>query len=157
MNRDIRELRFNTALITLYVLSKGPAHGYEIMKRIREEFYVPKSPGILYPVLSKLLKDRYIDIDRIISKGRKTLKVYRITGKGLEFLSKNRDKVEYLKNFANGLKIFRDLGGDKLGETVYKLIEVLPKALDDDIQLLRNYIESFVASLSRLVDRISSR
>lgn len=157
MRKEFHEFKLNTALAILYILSKGSAHGYEIMKRIEKEFYIPKSPGILYPILNKLLKEGYVDIEQAISRGRKKLKVYRVTSKGLEFLSKNLDKVEYLKNCAKGFKIFRDLGGEKLRETIHRLIDVLPKASEDDIKHLRNCIESFVSSLNELIDRISSR
>lgn len=157
MLREYREIKFNTALMVLHVLSRGPAHGYELMKRIEEEFHVPKSPGILYPVLSKLLKDGFIEFTHIAYRGKKSLKIYKITDKGLEFLNKNSSKVDFIKNIAKGVKTFNELGGAKLMESIRKIIELLPKATPEETQLLKKQIDVFTNTLEELRLKIYSR
>uniref|UniRef100_A0A7J3QEQ5 PadR family transcriptional regulator n=1 Tax=Ignisphaera aggregans TaxID=334771 RepID=A0A7J3QEQ5_9CREN len=152
-----REFELNTLLIILYILSKGPAHGYEIMKRIKEEFFFHKSPGILYPSLKKLLILGYIDAVAEGQRGKKLLKVYRITDEGIKFLSNHIDRVEHLKKISRGLKIFEDVGGYKIREAIFKLIEVLPYAKEDDVKMLSIVINDFVKSLENLRNTIMVR
>lgn len=152
-----REFELNTLLIILYVLSKGPAHGYEIMKRIKEEFFFHKSPGILYPSLKKLLTLGYIDAVAEDQRGKKLLKVYRITNEGIKFLSNHIDRVEHLKKISRGLKIFEDVGGYKIREAIFKLVEVLPYAKEDNLKMLSIAINDFVKSLENLRNTIMVR
>uniref|UniRef100_A0A7C5XK11 PadR family transcriptional regulator n=1 Tax=Ignisphaera aggregans TaxID=334771 RepID=A0A7C5XK11_9CREN len=152
-----REFELNTLLIILYVLSKGPAHGYEIMKRIKEEFFFHKSPGILYPSLKKLLTLGYIDAVAEDQRGKKLLKVYRITNEGIKFLSNHIDRVEHLKKISRGLKIFEDVGGYKIREAIFKLVEVLPYAKEDNLKMLSITINDFVKSLENLRNTIMVR
>jgi len=152
-----REFELNTLLIILYVLSKGPAHGYEIMKRIKEEFFFHKSPGILYPSLKKLLTLGYIDAIAEDQRGKKLLKVYRITNEGIKFLSNHIDRVEHLKKISRGLKIFEDVGGYKIREAIFKLVEVLPYAKEDNLKMLSIAINDFVKSLENLRNTIMVR
>ena len=67
----------------LILLNKKPAHGYELMKEIRERtkgFWSP-TPGGVYPVLRSLEKAGYIEGEWKIQRNRK-LKVYKITQSG---------------------------------------------------------------------------
>ncbi|MEM0311518.1 MAG: PadR family transcriptional regulator [Ignisphaera sp.] len=152
-----REFEFNTALIILYTLSKGPAHGYEIMRRIREEFYIHKSPGILYPSLRRLVSMGYIEVVGQSTRGRKLFRVYRLTEEGKRLLSSNMDRVEHIKRFSRGMKIFDDCGGHMLRESIFRLVEALPNATNDDLELLSNMISAFVRNLDELRNRILSR
>lgn len=152
-----REFEFNTALIILYTLSKGPAHGYEIMRRIREEFYIHKSPGILYPSLRRLVSMGYIEVVGQSTRGRKLFRVYRLTEEGRKLLSSNMDRVEHIKMFLRGMKIFDDCGGHMLRESIFRLVEALPNATNDDLELLSNMISAFVRNLDELRNRILSR
>ncbi|MEL9940750.1 MAG: PadR family transcriptional regulator [Ignisphaera sp.] len=152
-----KEFEFNTALIILYVLSKGPAHGYEIMRRIKEEFYMHKSPGILYPSLRKLVSMGYIEVAEQGARGRKLLRVYRITDEGAKFLSSNMSRVEYIKRFSRGIKIFEDCCGHMLRESIFRLVEVLPNANRDDLEQLSIIVRGFVRELDELRNRIVSR
>lgn len=72
---------------TLIVLSRKPAHGYEIMKEIKDKtggFYRP-TPGGVYPILRSLEKSGYVEGEWGIQRNRK-IKVYKITEKGKHIL-----------------------------------------------------------------------
>jgi DNA-binding PadR family transcriptional regulator len=153
----LKEFEFNTSLIILYILSKGPAHGYEIMRRIKEEFYFHKSPGILYPSLKKLLVAGYVEVVEEGQRGKKFLRVYRITGEGIKFLSNYIDRVEHLIKISRGMKIFEDAGGYRIREAIFKLVEVLPNAKEDDVKMLGTTINNFVKSLEDLRNKIMVR
>ncbi|MDK6028669.1 PadR family transcriptional regulator [Ignisphaera sp. 4213-co] len=152
-----KEFEFNTALIILYALSKGPAHGYEIMRRIEEEFFIHKSPGILYPSLRKLVSMGYIEVSGQGMKGRKIMRIYKITESGVKFLESHMQRIEFIKRFFKGMRIFESVGGSRVREAIFKLVEVLPSAGEDDLNLLRSYIDVFVKSLEDLRNRILSR
>jgi DNA-binding PadR family transcriptional regulator len=73
----------------LILLNKKPAHGYELMKEIRDRtkgFWSP-TPGGVYPVLASLERDRYIKGEWSIQRNRK-IKTYRITRLGQAILKK---------------------------------------------------------------------
>lgn len=72
---------------TLIVLSRNPAHGYEIMKEIKDKtkgFYRP-TPGGVYPILRDLETSGYIRGEWGAQKNRK-IKTYYITEKGRNIL-----------------------------------------------------------------------
>jgi PadR family transcriptional regulator PadR len=152
-----REFELNTALSILYVLSKGPAHGYEIMKRVREEFCFPKSPGVLYPTLRKMLSLGYVEVVEEVRRGGRHLKVYRITEAGSRALSEYMDRVEQLKRVAKGFKMFDEVGGGRLREAIFRVVEVLPSARREDVEELRNAISNFVGFLEGFIKRVLSR
>lgn len=152
-----RGFKLSTALMILHALSRGEAHGYEIMRRIEEEFSLPKSPGILYPMLRRLLRLGYIDVTGSVGRGRRVMKVYRLTEKGAGFLRSNEDQVKRLRNLCRGLTIFEEAGGRELREALLATIEVLPRASEEDLRELSAQIGGFVRALEVLRARILSR
>jgi DNA-binding PadR family transcriptional regulator len=69
----------------LQALCDGPAHGYEIIRRVAEKtnnFCVP-SEGTIYPVLRQFLRSGCVKCQRQLVNGRQR-KVYTITPKGLQ-------------------------------------------------------------------------
>lgn len=155
--KRIREFKLNTALMILYILSMGPTHGYELLRRIREEFFFPKSPGVLYPMLRRLIQLGYIEEAGSISRGRRIAKVYKISDEGLRFLRDNRARIDMLKNFAVGVKIFEDIGGAELREAIFNTIAVLPKADAHELEVLRSAIRNLLSILNSVRERIQSR
>ncbi|MEM1530922.1 MAG: PadR family transcriptional regulator [Candidatus Bathyarchaeia archaeon] len=71
-------------LAILYTLLRGPLHGYEMIKRIKESTFGLLTPtaGSLYPALKELEFDGFIT-GRWIQQ-RRRVKVYMITEKGKE-------------------------------------------------------------------------
>ncbi len=97
----------------LIIISKKPAHGYEIMKEIREKtkgFWSPTAGGV-YPILSDLEKSGYINGEWETEKNRR-LKTYRITESGKQVLEHAITKQNEIAN--NMTALFRDFGRDVL-------------------------------------------
>lgn len=136
-------------LLILEALSKGPAHGYEIIKRIESKFmgiYTP-SPGIIYPNLRYLEEEGYLESEE--EDGRR---IYTITEKGIGHL---KEKREALSNFLEskiklfpkqkaeiimvGRDIVRDLTlslKDMSDEQASQVTEILKRARDEIRRIL---------------------
>ena len=77
-------------LLVLQVLSKEPAHGYDIARRIHERSRGPrgKSPaleveeGSLYPALHRIERRGWIDSSWGLSESNRRAKFYRLSRKG---------------------------------------------------------------------------
>lgn len=70
-------------LMLLQLLADAPAHGYELIKRLKslsEDYYCP-SPGVLYPALATLESRGFAKVE---TKGRR--KKYHLTTHGEEHL-----------------------------------------------------------------------
>jgi len=87
MVRGFREL------IILLFLSDRPMHGYEIMKRFEELFYVAYPTSIIYPMLRSLEKKGYIKSEWK-KTGEREKRIYLITGEGKKVLEKARNIME---------------------------------------------------------------
>ncbi|MCR5879125.1 PadR family transcriptional regulator [Phenylobacterium sp. J367] len=93
---DYGELR----LLILAMLAERPAHGYELIKGIEEQFggaYSP-SPGVIYPTLAWLDDSGYA-VAEVEEGGRKR---YTATPEGQAFLAENAETVAMLKARAGG-------------------------------------------------------
>jgi DNA-binding PadR family transcriptional regulator len=88
----------------LIILNKRPAHGYEIMKEIKDKtkgFWRPTAGGV-YPILRDLEKAGYIVGEWSAQKNRK-IKVYKITETGEAILKRAIVKQSELANSMNSL------------------------------------------------------
>ncbi len=146
----------STELLVLHALSKGEAHGYEIIKRIREEFVFPRSPGILYPVLRKLLRRGLIEgAGKVLKRGR-TVKVYRLTDKGREYLVERAKEIEELKRLAAGVRLLRDIGGDDLAKEMGRLVKVLHRAGPEEAREIAEAIADFIRRVRSIRIRLEA-
>ncbi|MHC6592372.1 PadR family transcriptional regulator [Arthrobacter sp. C152] len=77
-------------LYLLALLEKGPKHGYELIKALKDRFGGTYSPsaGTIYPRLGKLEEEGLVATE---SAGRRTN--YRITAAGLAELNRRRDDL----------------------------------------------------------------
>lgn len=110
----------------LIILNKQPAHGYEMMKEIKNKtkgFWKPTAGGV-YPILRDLERTRYIEGEWSTQKNRKR-KVYKITGTGEAILKRAIVKQNELANNMNTL--FQEFARDVLNMEPKKLqMPVLP-------------------------------
>lgn len=134
----------STELLVLHALSKGEAHGYEIIKRIREEFVFPRSPGILYPLLRRLERRGLIEVAGTEARGRRAVKVYRLTGEGERLLAERAEELEELRRVAVGVRLLRDVGGEELAREMGRLVRVLHRAGAGEVRELAEAISEFV-------------
>lgn len=88
-------------LALLSLIDDGPAHGYELMKRLEERSggMYKASAGTVYPVLQQLE-----DEDLIRAKEDDGKKVYHLTDQGSEELHRHEEQVERIWKRAGGWK-----------------------------------------------------
>ncbi len=97
-------LRHIFSTFLLWYLSKGPVHGYELIKRLeKEEGFRVTSASQLYPMLKALTRQGLVSVEKQM-QGRRVRKVYRVTKKGLAHLAEakrcmrmNPLKLEFLR------------------------------------------------------------
>jgi DNA-binding PadR family transcriptional regulator len=81
-------------LYLLKLLDEAPRHGYEVIRLLQDRFmgvYAP-SPGTIYPRLARLEEEGLLTHDE--EDGRK---IYRITDKGREEISRRLDELDDLE------------------------------------------------------------
>jgi DNA-binding PadR family transcriptional regulator len=80
-------------LVVLNALKEGPAHGYEVAKRMARQcggLYFPSS-GLIYPTLNLLEDMGYV---RALPKDNKT--VYELTDEGIRYLEAHKEELDLL-------------------------------------------------------------
>ena len=73
--------------LVLWLISKGPMHGYEIIKEVKRLTGRRLKPATLYPLLNRLEVEGFL-VSELIEKNRRELRCYRLTEKGKTFLAK---------------------------------------------------------------------
>jgi DNA-binding PadR family transcriptional regulator len=88
-------------LALLSLLDDGPAHGYELMKRLEERSggMYHASAGTVYPVLQQLEDEELVRVQEDEGK-----KVYHLTDAGRDELRLNEEAVERIWKRAGGWK-----------------------------------------------------
>ncbi|MDR3688967.1 MAG: helix-turn-helix transcriptional regulator [Fimbriimonas sp.] len=88
--------------IVLGVLQAGPAHGYEIVKRVHliSEGALSVGEAKLYPCLHKLEDEGCVSAEWFPQEGKPSRKVYSLTSKGAGLLAEKRKAWE---RFADGV------------------------------------------------------
>jgi DNA-binding PadR family transcriptional regulator len=76
--------------LILWLISKGPMHGYEIIKEVTRLTGRRVKPATLYPLLNRLEAEGFL-VSELIEKNRRELRCYRLTEKGKNFLAKMFD------------------------------------------------------------------
>lgn len=96
-------------LVILNLLQERSRHGYEIIRSVEAHtcgFYAP-SPGMIYPVLSKLERNRFA-----VSKLQGTKKLFELTDKGRDVLRANMGVsvaiMEQIKTYGEKMAYFQN-------------------------------------------------
>jgi DNA-binding PadR family transcriptional regulator len=76
--------------LILWLISKGPMHGYEIIKEVKRLTGRRLKPATLYPLLNRLEAEGFL-VSELIEKNRRELRCYRLTEQGKTFLAKMFD------------------------------------------------------------------
>jgi len=143
-----RRIKDLVMLKVLDMLSKEPMHGYGIMKRLEEEYGYKLSPGLIYPILRRII-DMGFAVANETSVGGKKVVVYEITQDGREFLEKNR---KYLELFEKKSRRIKEC---KLHELIGRLKAVfmnIDKLSEEDVEKLKKAVERFLGDISDLRD-----
>jgi len=141
--------------VVLYVVSKRPMSGYEILKelsRLTAGRFVP-SPGTLYPLLAYLESEGLITA-REIYVGRRRKKIYELTPRGEEHLERLMEVEEFrsLTQMLESGAAVGDLLVAVRDELVY-IDEVFDEVEGRDEALL----EEVLTLLRRLEEKVSTR
>jgi DNA-binding PadR family transcriptional regulator len=71
----------------LALLTDGPAHGYDLKRRLEEGFgsaLPPVNAGQIYTTLARLERDGLVEAERVAQDGRPNKRVYELTAQGRE-------------------------------------------------------------------------
>ncbi len=111
-------------LAALFALTRGPLHGYKMMKRIKELTLgvITPTAGGLYPALKELEKEGLIKGEWRTEERKK---VYKITEKGKDVFKKAVEKHFELVSFTRSW-ILKELAELKIMEEVEQPLEVMP-------------------------------
>lgn len=71
--------------LILWLISKGPMHGYEITKEVKRLTGRRLTPATLYPLLNRLETDGFL-VSELMEKGKRQLRCYRLTERGNNLL-----------------------------------------------------------------------
>ena len=72
--------------IVLAILSVGPAYGYEITARLREEGFSDIAEGTVYALLVRNQQKGLVDVEKIQSDKGPPRKVYSLNAQGRDYL-----------------------------------------------------------------------
>ena len=87
----------------LLIIAKGETYGYEIIGELEKSGFEDIGEGTLYPVLTRLDKNKLIVCRRAKSPLGPVRKYYSITDKGEEELSDFKKRYEKIKKTADNL------------------------------------------------------
>jgi len=93
--------------IILDLIKDKPRHGYEIIRELEDQshgFYKP-SPGVVYPTLQMLEEMGYA-----VSNEQEGKRVYSITDEGNNFLKKQQDVADGVRNQMKRKWSFKNVG-----------------------------------------------
>jgi DNA-binding PadR family transcriptional regulator len=96
------QLRGHLDALVLGALASGPAHGYEVIVRLRDrsDGAFDLAEGTVYPVLHRLAAAGYLSVRFVDVQGRHR-KVYGLTAAGRRELSAQRDQWLVFRTVVN--------------------------------------------------------
>jgi len=137
-------------ILVLDELRKHELHGYGFIDLIRRRYGFEPSPSMIYPVLKELVKKGFVEaIEKYI--GSKKYIVYRITEKGLEFLSEHRDLLEEAKRHEERIRLAIDIGLFRLMRTMRLLFNNIDRLDRDKLSRIQQAINDFLRGIEDLV------
>ena len=154
----------------LIIINKQPAHGYEIMKEIKDKtrgFWKPTAGGV-YPILRDLEKAEYIEGEWSTIRNRK-IKIYKITQKGEDILKRAIVKQSELATSMNSL--FKEFARDVLNMQEPLPMPEFPNPFSafleeekekkensiKDLELKRKHIESAIKMMQTRLREINKK
>lgn len=91
-------------LAILNSLDAGPLYGYEIVRRLADVDSLVITEGTVYPILSRLRTDHYLESYLQESPEGPPRKYYRLTGRGRDELRRMNEHWENLHDAIAGLR-----------------------------------------------------
>ena len=151
MNARIKRIvKQYVEILVLDELRKHELHGYGFIDLIRKRYGFEPSPSMIYPVLKELMKKGFVEAIEKYSGSKKYI-VYRITEKGLEFLSEHRDLLEEAKRHEERIRLAIDIGLFRLMRTMRLLFNNIDRLDRDKLSRIRQAINGFLRGIEDLV------
>ena len=91
-------------LAILNSLGAGPLYGYQIVRRLADVDSLVITEGTVYPILSRLRNENYLETYLEESPQGPPRKYYRLTARGREELRRMNDHWESLHDAIGGLR-----------------------------------------------------
>lgn len=105
MGKQMTEmLRGTLEGIVLAILAGGPAYGYEITSRLREEGFADIAEGTIYALLVRLEKHGWVDVEKLASEKGPPRKVFTLNRAGRECLQEFWETWDFLSSRLDHLR-----------------------------------------------------
>jgi DNA-binding PadR family transcriptional regulator len=144
------------AVYILHTLNKKPKSGYDILKEITEKTHGTWTPskGTLYPLLTKLEKDKLIQINKVEQRSKT---VYETTEKGIEQLKNVRKHAKEMEEKINQFRnMLSEIINQEKSEIISTMLEIrklvieLSQTKHDEIQ---NMLDETLQELQNLAKK----
>ncbi len=87
MGKQITEMLKGTLEgIVLAILAGGPAYGYDITARLREQGFTDIAEGTIYALLVRIEQRGLVDVEKVPSEKGPPRKVYSLNARGRDYL-----------------------------------------------------------------------
>lgn len=87
----------------LSLLSSRPRYGYELVQELAKSDGMLTSEGTIYPLLSRLRRERLVDTEWRESTGGPPRKYYRVTASGHRVLASFREEWKSLRDAVDSI------------------------------------------------------
>jgi DNA-binding PadR family transcriptional regulator len=138
-------------LLVLAVLERGPQHAYGIIKELEKSSGFKPSPGALYPILKKLLKEGLIEVEHRGGEPSST-RIYKLTNKGREFLELRKPELDEALRVARSWKKFQEIKGYRLFHVVDELLDSIETLDEEKLSELKKLIAEFEINVLRIIE-----
>ncbi|AAD35374.1 MULTISPECIES: PadR family transcriptional regulator [Thermotoga] len=143
----MRDTKGHLKFLVLHIISQQPSHGYYIMKKISQIIGAePPSPGALYPILSSLRKQKYIET---YNEGKR--KVYRLTDKGRKYLEEHKEEIKKALDFAERFRVFSEICGLSLRNVVDVIFKNAKDLTPEQKKKLKHATEDFERNVYNII------
>lgn len=140
-------------LVILKILEDGPRHAYGVIKELEELTGVRPSTGAVYPVLKKLIREGLISVDVAVLQDGREVKTYRLTDKGINYLSVHAEELKEALRTAESLRKLKVAGCDRLLMVIRELVATADALSEEDLVELKRAVADFEARITNIVFR----
>ncbi len=90
-------------LCLLSLISEEPSYGYEMVEKMKKKGLEPVAEGSIYPLLTRLQKNGYVEGYMVEAAGGTRRKYYRVLPAGEERLAEGREEWRRFSEAADGV------------------------------------------------------
>ncbi len=138
-------------LVVLKTLGDRPRHAYGIIKELEDLTGIRPSTGAVYPILKKLEREGLISVEAHPSQLGRSVKIYKITEKGLNYLNTHSEELKEALNVVASIKKLKAAGCDKLLRIIRELATSASSLSDEDLMELRKAVAEFEVKILNIM------